>query len=178
MPLDAISMTRLAVGHPELSRRIQQVAAICEPQGVTFRVTMVLRTYNEQAALYAQGREDLADVNALRSAVGWAAITEGENNEVTKAEPGYSWHSFGLAADFVPMNGNNPIWSLSDPAWAKVIAAAESCGLASGSKWTEPDTPHLQPQELPVTPTDEDRQDFAAAGQSAVWQKYFPETST
>lgn len=149
--MDEISTQRLAVCHPELERRIMQLYAMA---GVDFRVTQGLRTWQEQANLYAQGRTAHGVI-------------------VTNAEPGYSWHNFGLAVDFVPMLLGQPLWETSQPQWKAIISLAPSCGLVSGSTWTHfPDFPHLQPQEIPVTPSDTDRQDFKEAGMGAVWQTY------
>lgn len=176
MPLDAISMTRLGAGHPELSKRIQQLAQLCEADGVTFRVTMVLRSYNEQAALYAQGRQDLATVNEMRGAVNWAPITENENEEVvTHAAAGQSAHNFGYAADIVPdLPGSaafSPDWNELDPAWKDVLNKATMCGLAEGAQWTaaKRDYPHLYLQELPADPTSEMQQTFKDGGLVAVF---------
>jgi len=44
----------------------------------------------EQTALYAQGREDIAAVNALRRLAGMPPIEAEANRIVTYARPGYS----------------------------------------------------------------------------------------
>lgn len=149
--MDAISTERLAVVHPELARRILQLYAMAESE---FRITQGLRSWQEQANLYAQGRTAPGEI-------------------VTNAQPGYSFHCFGLACDFVPMANGQPIWDTQQPEWKHIIDLAPSCGLVSGSTWIHfPDWPHLQPSELPITPTDTDRQDFIEAGISAVWENY------
>lgn len=54
-----------------------------EELGIAVIVTSVDRLYQEQMALYAQGRQSLAEVNLLRFGVGWPAITGKENRKVT-----------------------------------------------------------------------------------------------
>jgi len=78
-------------------------------------VTCTLRTIEEQAALYAQGREDIATVNALKRLAGMPPIEADTNRIVTHARPGYSMHNFGLAFDVVPLDAGKPIWNVSDP---------------------------------------------------------------
>jgi hypothetical protein len=178
MPLESISLARLAEGHPELSRRIQQLATMCEADGVILRVTMVLRTYAMQAAIYAQGRQDTAAVNALRAQVQLAPITDAENAEkVTNAPPGESAHQFGYAADVVPdMPGNppafDPDWDVLHPSWSDFLAKALTCGLAEGAQWTAPkrDYPHLYLNEMPANPTPELQNALATGGLTAVFQ--------
>jgi peptidoglycan L-alanyl-D-glutamate endopeptidase CwlK len=149
--MDAISTARLGQCNPELARRVLQLYAMA---GVEFRITAGLRTWATQAALYAQGRTAPGSI-------------------VTDAMPGYSWHEMAMAADFVPMNAGVPIWNTADPTWGKVIAGAPACGLLSGSTWTHfTDIPHLQFPEVPLTPTDEDRADFLAAGMGVIWSRY------
>ena len=51
-------------------------------------VACTLRTMEEQAALYAQGREDIAAVNALRRLAGMPPVGVEANRIVTRARPG------------------------------------------------------------------------------------------
>ena len=98
-----------------------------EAQGFTVRISQGLRTFSEQDALYDMGRT-------------------APGNIVTYAKGGESWHNYGLAIDFVPMENGEPIWDRAHPAYTKTIETAESLGLISGSRWPEPKTdfPHLQ----------------------------------
>lgn len=89
-------------------------------------ITCTLRTMDEQAALYAQGRTV-------------------PGKRVTKAKPGQSAHNFGLAFDFVPMIGGKPEWSGKHPVWQELGAMAEACGLEWGGRWRGfLDLPHCQ----------------------------------
>ena len=124
---DAISQERLALIYPELARRMNQVEQILETLGFTIRISQALRTYAEQEAIYAQGRTSPGQI-------------------VTHARGGDSWHQYGLAVDFVPMENGQPVWDRTHPAYGKTIEIAESLGLVSGSRWPEPKTdfPHLE----------------------------------
>jgi peptidoglycan LD-endopeptidase CwlK len=152
--MDSVSEARLAEVHPELSRRIHQLADMVS---FPFRVTQGLRTYAQQDALYAQGRTSPGSV-------------------VTEAQGGYSMHNFGLAVDVVPFVNGVPDWNDKDAQWAELLAKAPSCGLAEGAQWrTFVDMPHLYPQEVPASPTDAMRTLMTTQGIQAVWNAFFPE---
>jgi len=53
-----------------------------------FILTCRVRTIEEQAAFYAQGREDIAAVNALRRLAGMPPVGAEANRIVTHARPG------------------------------------------------------------------------------------------
>jgi peptidoglycan LD-endopeptidase CwlK len=152
--MDSISEARLAQVHPELSRRIHQLA---EMLPYMLRVTQGLRTYAEQNALYDQGRTTPGKI-------------------VTEAKGGYSMHNFGLAVDVVPMSASGqPDWNDKDAQWAEILAKAPACGLAEGAAWrTFPDEPHLYPQEVPASPDDNMRYLFNEGGVQAVWDALLP----
>lgn len=152
MSLDSISQARLQSVLPELADKIAQMATILEDE-FPFRVTQGLRTWSEQAALYAQGRTTPGKV-------------------VTNAAPGYSYHNFGMAVDLVPMTDLGPDWNVTHPTWQRLIQVGESVGLVSGSVWrTFPDFPHFQlTGSLPVSPDDDVRSTFENGGISAVWE--------
>lgn len=170
--MDAISQARLSLVHPALASKIGQMADMLADE-FSFRVTQGVRSWNEQAALYAQGRESLAQVNAMRLAVNWAPITDVQNVVVTHAAPGYGWHNFAMAVDTVPddttLPGFQPDWNESHPAWQRMIDVGTSLGLVNGKSWR--DEPHFQlTGRFPVTPTDEVRQLFKDGGTQAVWE--------
>jgi peptidoglycan LD-endopeptidase CwlK len=146
--LDDISMERLAEVHPELSRRVQQLASMLS---FDIRVTQGLRTYPQQNALYAQGR-----------------TTPG--NVVTNAKGGQSAHNFGYAVDVVPYIEGIIDWSGKDAKWQEILMKAPSCGLAEGATWrTFPDEPHLYLEECPADPDDNLRYLITEGGLQAVW---------
>ncbi len=177
MPLDAISEARLLAVHPVLADRVRQQAKILEPQGVPFRVIQGLRSWATQAGLFAKGRTvpgEPCQHNGVLVPLG-SCQAHPLGVIVTKAPPGYGYHEYGLAVDNAPDDptkpGYQPDWDASHLSYVKMISAGQSVGLAPGGLWrTFPDAPHFQPQELPVTPTDEMRQLLKDGGHLAVWE--------
>ncbi len=123
---------------------------------LSIQVTQGLRSWNEQDALYAQGRTTPGPI-------------------VTNAPGGTSWHNLGLACDIVPedITPGQPDWNISNPAWTRIISVGESLGLVSGSEWrTFKDYPHFQlTGRFGVNPDDEVRKLFRDGGIMAVWQE-------
>ena len=118
------------------------------------------RSTEEQAALYAQGRQPLWDVNMLRSRVGMSPITETENQRtVTNARPGASEHNANpaRAVDMVIVdlhNGVNYVWDagldLDTDGIAEYVELGrigEQLGLTWGGAWKMKDWGHF---ELPA----------------------------
>lgn len=149
--MEPISEERLNQVHPELARRVRQLA---DALSFTIRVTQGLRTWNEQDKLYAQGRTDPGQV-------------------VTNAPGGHSQHNFGLAVDVVPIVNGLPDWDVKGERWQEILSKAPSFGLAEGAEWrTFPDNPHLYPQEVPANPDDNLRNLFQEGGIAAVWNNF------
>jgi peptidoglycan L-alanyl-D-glutamate endopeptidase CwlK len=79
-------------------------------------LTSTYRSNAEQAALFAQGRQPLAEVNRLRGLAGIPSIAARENVRVTNARPGQSPHNSyrGRAFDIAFININRKLdWSQS-----------------------------------------------------------------
>jgi len=157
--LDNVSEERLAQVHPELSRRIHQLAGMLS---FNLRVVQGARSYAEQDALYAQGRTEPGKV-------------------VTEAKGGYSMHNFALAVDVCPMLSSGPDWNAGDPQWKELLEKAPLCHLSEGAEWhnaqgkATPDNPHLYPEESPASPSQEMRDAFAVGGLEVVWAIVFPQ---
>ena len=151
--MDTVSEARLQLVCPALAAKIQSLALMLQDEGITFRVTQGLRSWNDQDKLYQQGRTLPGKI-------------------VTNAPAGHSWHEFGLAVDVVPMDPL-PDWDTTHPVWTRLINVGESLGLYSGSEFTHiKDEPHFQlTGTFPVSPNDEARQIFKNAGMEAVWQE-------
>lgn len=146
--MDAHSEAKLDEVHPELARRVRQLAALLSFPLV---VTQGFRSYPQQDALYQQGR-------TLPGSI------------VTNAKAGWSMHNFGLAVDVAPTDGHSIDWNGKDEKWAEILAKAPSCGLAEGAQWrTFVDMPHLYLQELPADPDSEVRYIFTEGGLAAVF---------
>jgi peptidoglycan L-alanyl-D-glutamate endopeptidase CwlK len=163
--MDMISEQRLGAVHPELARRVRQLAQKCENNGMIIRVTQGLRTWAEQGVLFDQGRTKPGPI-------------------VTKAMPGHSGHNFGYCVDICPDKNGFPTWTPDwdkmDVRWKQVLLLARSCGLAEGATWrTFPDFPHLYLSELPADPDDNMRSLFTEGGYKALWADWklnVPET--
>ena len=150
--MDTISEERLQPIHPVVADRIRALAAEIESTlGISLRVTRAMATIPEQTAYYSQGRFPLAVVNQRRAAVQLAPLTDAENRAiVTDAPPYHSWHEYGMAGDVVPM-APLPDWNTNHPVWQRIVDLAANYKLIDGIHWK--DEPHLQPEEIPVSPT-------------------------
>ena len=87
------------------------------------------RTFEEQASLYAKGRD--ADGN----------IIDG-SKVVTYTKPGYSWHNWGLALDWVFKNPKG--WTWESTQWDEIGAIGKKY-FSWGGDWSQfPDRPHFE----------------------------------
>jgi peptidoglycan L-alanyl-D-glutamate endopeptidase CwlK len=111
--------------HPCLQEKARQLIELCKAEGIEIRVTSTLRTFAEQAQLYAQGRTKPGQI-------------------VTRAKPGQSWHNYGLAVDVCPFFKGKPIWNSRH--WNRIGALGKKLGLTWGGDWLHPktDKPHFQ----------------------------------
>lgn len=142
--------------HPKVKEKALKLQKLAKDKfnlNVIFLDT--LRTEAEQKALYAQGRESLATVNAKRKAANLGPITQAENKIITKAQSAsFSWHGYGLAFDIaiVDSTGKKIIWNKTSDwngdgkdDWAQVGSLADECGLEWGGNFTSIyDAPHYQ----------------------------------
>ncbi len=123
---DSISLRRLSDLHPLLRGAGEQLLDRCAVEGVPLLVTQGLRTWEEQEALYAQGRSAPGRI-------------------VTLARGGHSYHNFGLAFDVVVLDAMGKAdWNPAHPGWQRAGAVGKSLGLEWGGDWTKPDLPHFQ----------------------------------
>lgn len=101
---DKISIDRLAKLHPKLRGEAQPLIERAEaglPNYLAVRVTYSLRTFEEQQALYNQGRTTPGKI-------------------VTKAKAGQSYHNYGLALDFVILYDKDKNGSYETISWDTV----------------------------------------------------------
>ena len=130
------SLNRLVGLNPVFKIVVEKLIERCYARGVWIVITQGFRTYAEQDALYAQGRNG------------------DKRPKVTKARGGYSNHNFGFAADFALLlrDGRTVSWdTLRDddkdslPDWSEVVEEAKRLGLEWGGDWHSfKDMPHLQ----------------------------------
>lgn len=97
---------------PEVRPQVDAFLEQAKQDGIDLVVTCTLRSFEEQAALYAQGRTTPGRI-------------------VTRAQPGASAHNYGLAVDVVPIINGKPQWKAEDPVWDKVGEIGQTAGL----KW-------------------------------------------
>jgi peptidoglycan L-alanyl-D-glutamate endopeptidase CwlK len=153
--MDRTSEQRLGQVHPVLAAKIRQLANSLSAEGIEIRVVQGLRTYQEQAALYAKGRT-------------------APGPKVTNAPAGSSYHNYGMAVDVCPgipgVSPWQPDWKATDakgprPTWARMITLAKKLGLTSGADFQSlKDFPHLQlTGNMPIgAPTPKARQMLAS----------------
>lgn len=120
-----------------------------EAAGVANVVTSTLRTTAEQAALYAQGRKSLEEVNGLRVFARMYPITDRENGYTVTNCDGVQYksnHQGGCALDVVPMDARGrAFWPPDgDSRWAEIAVHGEAAGFSWGGRWPKPDSPHYE----------------------------------
>ena len=125
MTIDSRSAANIAT----LTTKARAIAAAwllkCLAEGINVKIIAGTRNYAEQAKLYAKGRTE-------------------PGPKVTNARPGYSWHNFGVAWDFVVFDAKGqPLWE--SPLMERCGRIGEAMGLEWGGSWKSfQDTPHLQ----------------------------------
>ena len=123
-PVDARSEKAIATLLPEVRPIARALVQKASTAGITIKVISGLRTYEEQDALYAQGRT-------------------APGNKVTNAQGGYSNHNFGIAFDVGVFEGGRYLGEL--PKYKAVGALGTDLGLEWGGNWkTLVDEPHFQ----------------------------------
>lgn len=163
---DKTTLDRIAQAHPkirvELGKIYQEILAALSGRA-DCRFAYVIRSFAEQAALYAQGRKTLAEVNRLRATAKLPPITIAQNkSKVTNAPAGLSIHQYGLAIDTVLIiDKKTASWDtitdfdgdgVSD--WMEIVAVFKKYGWSWGGNWTSfKDLPHFE-KTLGYTPSD------------------------
>ena len=121
---DSRSEKNIATLVPRAQAKAREWLARCLAEGINVKVIEGTRTYERQAELYAQGRTK-------------------PGPKVTNAKPGYSWHNFGVAWDFVVFDARGqPLWN--SPLMDRCGVIGEALGLQWGGRWKAVDKPHLQ----------------------------------
>jgi hypothetical protein len=144
---------------PEL---IDQFKEKCAAVGLKVVLTSVDRSYKEQTAYFAQGRETLEITNSLRKAAGLPPIGEEENKKkitwtmnskhIINLDDERTDNDRSNAFDFAIVGVDGKInWDVKadinkDNVWDYLQCAmiGESLGLTSGRVFKSPDYPHLE----------------------------------
>lgn len=121
------SREKLAKLHPGFARLVEAVMQDLWQQGVHVEVNSGLRTFQEQDALYAQGRSK-------------------PGKRVTNARGGQSNHNYGIAVDLVPIINGQFNWDdVPEETWELIGLTAKRYGLEWGGDWSGfVDRPHVQ----------------------------------
>lgn len=123
--MNKASQNRLTKVHPRLAKGVTALIEALAAQGHTVEVVQGLRTFEEQDALFAQGRTKPGQV-------------------VTQARGGQSNHNYGLAVDLCPFVDGKPQWN-DNPGFLRIGAEAAKQGLQWGGDWKKfIDKPHVQ----------------------------------
>ena len=142
--IDQVTIQRIKLLHPKVRAEVehiysaQVVPALSGRSWVRFAFT--LRTFQEQADIYAQGRTKLFDSKGNKLGI------------VTNAKPGQSYHNYGLAFDICLVSDGNTSWDTvkdfdgdGKADWMEVVSIMKSNGWEWGGDWvTLKDRPHFQ----------------------------------
>lgn len=139
---DSITLDRIERIHPKLRNELRQIyKEICESLSgkLGCRFVQVYRTFEEQDALFAQGRTK-------------------PGPKVTDAVGGRSYHNYGLAIDFCLLNDKNEdgkistdeiVWDRQTDLdkdnvidWMEVVKIFQKYGWVWGASWK--DYPHFE----------------------------------
>lgn len=127
-PVDARSEKTIATLLPEVQPFARALVHKAGANGMTIKILSGLRTYEEQDALYAQGRT-------------------APGNKVTNAKGGFSNHNFGIAFDIGIFEGAKYLGD--SPKYKAVGVLGMELGLEWGGNWkTIVDQPHYQLRPL------------------------------
>lgn len=154
--MDPASEKKLALVNPELAALVRKLDEAYRKAHIPDFLTVQqgLRSYAQQAAIYAQGRTAIGKI-------------------VTNAKPGHSWHEFGLAVDLCPDSLRaEPNWGPDNPIWVELAIMGKDLGLTPGAYYVHvpPDRPHFQlTGTLPASPDDATREAYAKGGLPYVW---------
>ncbi|HMT68796.1 MAG TPA: M15 family metallopeptidase [Saprospiraceae bacterium] len=119
--MDNISLERINTLHPKLRDKAKKDyldANNLLGKNVRLRISYAKRSFAEQAALYAQGRETLGEINRLRHIAKMQPIGFSESrNKVTNAKAGESYHNYALAFDIVLLYDKNSDGIFEEASW-------------------------------------------------------------
>lgn len=126
--MDNVSLKRILLLHPAIrndAREAYNEAVLATPPGVHPLITSTLRTFKQQADLYAQGRTKPGKI-------------------VTRSKPGQSYHNYGMSLDFTLQIGGNVSWEV-DSNWMIVVNCFKDHGFVWGGNFTNiKDYPHFE----------------------------------
>lgn len=129
MTLDDRSERNIATLHPDIHQRAATFIAaaknLAAQRNLDVKCICGLRTWEEQAALYAKGRTAPGPI-------------------VTKAQPGASMHNYGLAIDIGVFSKDGKTYHGDHALYRELGPLGESLGFEWGGRWKFNDEPHYQ----------------------------------
>ncbi|WP_052476327.1 M15 family metallopeptidase [Cohnella kolymensis] len=127
--------------HPVVKEKVRELIIRCYAASILILITSGFRSFSEQAAIFAKGRDNYGKVVRPKDVV-------------SNARPGRSMHNYGLAADYVLLmpDGKSVSWSTvrdgnhnGHKDWFEVAEIAKSLGFEWGGDWDRfVDMPHIQ----------------------------------
>ena len=144
---------------PKMQQLYRKFYLAMSKANIQYKITCTARTYQEQLALYSQGRQSLLETNNLRKAAGLPPITQKENvykvtwtlnsKHVVDKSKG---RPQSKAFDIVLLTDARSRWDLKVevtkdlvPDYKKVADIARAVGLKPGAdKLRYPDYPHFE----------------------------------
>ena len=122
--------------HPKLADAVSSILTEAKARGLIVGVHSGVRQPEEQARLYALGRQTVnPDGKSPDKPLG---------NIVTNGLPWSSWHNYGLAVDIVFKNEKGWTWNKPFEQWEEIGKVGEMFGLTWGGRWKFKDLPHFQ----------------------------------
>lgn len=130
-PVDPGNYLANASINPTFRAHVESTIADLRREGLNMRVVSGFRSFQEQNALYNQGRNG------------------NPGQVVTNARGGQSWHNYGLAVDMTFLDQNGRItWQTGGdyaPLWQRYGQLGQANGLEWGGSWQDfQDLPHLE----------------------------------
>lgn len=130
------STNRIGAVHNSIYNLMKQIVERCHKRGVYVLFTQGMRTKEEQAKLYGQGRTGYF--------YNGKDYSQPSKPLVTNAKPGESIHNYGLALDFaIIKNGSEVVWNTTadfdkdgKADWLEVVEEAKKLGFKWGGDWT------------------------------------------
>lgn len=131
-------MTKIEALEPGTREKVEKMLHFLDAEKISYKIIETLRTNKVQQAYYAQGRNQIYTVNALRKEAGLWVIDEATNKQII------TWtlkskHLEGKAIDIVPIKDGKIPWNINTQEIAnlylRIGAVGESVGLEWGGRW-------------------------------------------
>jgi peptidoglycan L-alanyl-D-glutamate endopeptidase CwlK len=129
--------TKIELLRPDARPYFEKFLSRLDRAGYLYAVLETLRTQAVQNAYYAQGRETLAVINALRKEAGLYLVGEAEAKRIV-THTLHSVHMDGGAADIVPVVDGKIPWTITAQTsglWLAFGRLGQESGLEWGGTW-------------------------------------------